>query len=67
MPGALDRVRLLRQLVPQEMHVQVDGGVGLDNVRQLHEAGADLLVAGTAIFAHDDLSRAYRELVQALA
>jgi ribulose-phosphate 3-epimerase len=49
------------------MHVQVDGGVGLDNVRQLHEAGADLLVAGTAIFAHDDLSRAYRELVQALA
>jgi ribulose-phosphate 3-epimerase len=67
MPAALDRVRLLRQLVPRELHVQVDGGIGLDNMRQLHEAGADLLVAGTSVFGQDDLSRAYRALVQALA
>jgi ribulose-phosphate 3-epimerase len=49
------------------MAVQVDGGVGPDNVRDLYEAGANLLVAGTAIFGREDLPRAYRRLVQALA
>jgi len=67
MPDALDRVRFLRQLVPDGVHVQVDGGVGPDNVRALHDAGADLLVAGTSIFGQEDLPRAYRGLVQAVA
>ena len=60
-------VRFLRQLVPDGVHVQVDGGVGPDNVRALHDAGADLLVAGTSIFGQEDLPRAYRGLVQAVA
>jgi len=67
MPEAFDRIRRLRELLPPEQHIQVDGGVGADNIRQVHEAGADLLVAGSAIFAKDDLTRAYRRLVQALA
>jgi ribulose-phosphate 3-epimerase len=67
MPEALERVRTLRGLVPHSMAVQVDGGVGPDNVRELYEAGANLLVAGTAIFGREDLPRAYRRLVQALA
>jgi ribulose-phosphate 3-epimerase len=67
MPEAIERVRSLRELLPDSMHVQVDGGVGPDNVRALHEAGADLLVAGTAIFGREDLPRAYRRLVRALA
>jgi pentose-5-phosphate-3-epimerase len=33
----------------------------------VHEAGADLMVAGAAIFSREDLPRAYRRLVQALA
>jgi ribulose-phosphate 3-epimerase len=67
MPDAIDRVRRLRELVPPAMHVQVDGGVGPENIRALYDAGADLLVAGTAIFGREDLPRAYRRLVQALA
>jgi ribulose-phosphate 3-epimerase len=67
MPEAIERVRRLRGLLPPAVHVQVDGGVGPDNVRVLYEAGADLLVAGTAIFGREDLPRAYRRLVQALA
>jgi ribulose-phosphate 3-epimerase len=66
MPEALDRIAELRKLVPETMHVQVDGGVGPDNARQLYEAGADLLVAGTAIFGREDLPRAYRRLVHTL-
>jgi ribulose-phosphate 3-epimerase len=67
MQEAFDRIRLLRDLLPPEKHVQVDGGVGADNIRAVHEAGADLLVAGSAIFGHEDLTRTYRRLVQALA
>jgi len=67
MPESVDRVRTLRGLVPEGVHVQVDGGIGPDNVRDLYDAGADLLVAGTSIFGREDLPRSYRRLVQALA
>jgi ribulose-phosphate 3-epimerase len=67
MPEALGRVRRLRSLLPAAIRIQVDGGIGKDNIRNVHLAGADLLVAGSAIFAREDLPRAYRRLVQALA
>jgi ribulose-phosphate 3-epimerase len=67
MPEALERVRTLRSLLPASVHIQVDGGVGPDNIRELYEGGATLFVAATAIFGREDLPRAYRRLVQALA
>jgi ribulose-phosphate 3-epimerase len=67
MPEAVERVKKLRELVPAEMHVQVDGGLGPETVRGVYDAGADLLVAGTSIFGREDLPRSYRRLVQALA
>jgi ribulose-phosphate 3-epimerase len=67
MPDAIDRVRRLRALLPDETPIQVDGGIGLENIRHVHEAGASLFVAGTSIFGREDLTRAYRRLVQALA
>ena len=66
-PESVERVRELRSLVPESMHVQVDGGVGPQNIRELYEAGATLFVAATAIFGREDLPRAYRRLVQDLA
>ena len=65
MEEAYERIERLRTLV--DCFVQVDGGVKQDNVRQVHDAGADLLVVGSGIFASEDLPRAYRRLVQALA
>lgn len=67
LPESYDRIRLTRALVPTNVHVQVDGGVNEDNAKQIYEAGATLLVAGSSIFAREDLPRAYRRLVQALA
>jgi ribulose-phosphate 3-epimerase len=67
MPEAVGRVRTVRELLPPSVHVQVDGGIGPENVGELAEAGADLFVAGTSIFGREDLPRAYRRLVQALA
>ena len=65
MDEAYARIERLRALV--DCFVQVDGGVTQENVRQVNDAGADLLVVGTGIFGREDLTRAYRRLVQALA
>jgi ribulose-phosphate 3-epimerase len=65
--GSLERLALTRRLAPEHMHVQADGGITEENVRAVHEAGVTLLVAGSSIFAREDLPRAYRRLVQALA
>jgi len=66
-PETTERVRRLRALLPDRVHIQVDGGVGDENIRQLRDAGASLFVAGSSIFGREDLPRAYRRLVQALA
>jgi ribulose-phosphate 3-epimerase len=67
MPGALDRLRALRAGLPSRVHLQVDGGITSDNVRSVYDAGADLIVAGSAIFRMEDISQAYQQLVQELA
>jgi ribulose-phosphate 3-epimerase len=66
MPEALGRIRELRRLLPPETPIQVDGGIGHENIRQAYDAGACLFVAGSSIFAREDLPRAYRRLVQDL-
>src|SRR3990170_5638608 len=67
MEGTLDRIRQLSALVSDGCFVQVDGGVNQNNVRSVYDAGARLLVTGSAIFGREDLPRSYRRLVQALA
>jgi ribulose-phosphate 3-epimerase len=66
-PETYERVRRLRAALPDEVRIQVDGGVGFDNIRPLFDEGVRLLVAGSAIFELQDLPRAYRRLVHALA
>jgi ribulose-phosphate 3-epimerase len=62
-PETIDRVARLRTRLPQQTAIQVDGGVGHENINELRRAGATLFVAGTAIFGHEDLAGAYRRLV----
>jgi ribulose-phosphate 3-epimerase len=67
MPEAIDRVRTLRSVLPPDLPIQVDGGIGPENIRTVYDAGARLFVAGTSIFGREDLPRAYRRLVQELS
>ncbi len=56
-PHTFDKVRALRRLIDEkgsQALIQVDGGVGLDNWEELRRAGADVLVAGSAVFGADD-------------
>lgn len=66
MPEAIERIRALRHLLPRRVHVQVDGGIGHHNARTVREAGANLIVAGTAVFGGEDPPSAYRLLVDSL-
>ena len=61
-----DRVRRLRLALANTIHIQVDGGVGEENIERIRDCGATLLVAATAIFGRDDIAGAYRQLVSSL-
>jgi len=66
MPEAIARLRRLRELLPESIHLQVDGGVNRDNIREAREAGANLLVAATAVFGQGEPAVAYGGLVDAI-
>jgi ribulose-phosphate 3-epimerase len=66
MPDAVDRIRRLRAVLPEHIHVQVDGGIDDETAPHVYGAGATLLVAGSAIFRAEDPADAYRALVQSL-
>lgn len=56
-PGALDKLKEARARINasgRAIRLEVDGGVKVDNIRQIAEAGADTFVAGSAIFNADD-------------
>ncbi len=67
MPEAIDRLRATRDALPAEVHVQVDGGITDENVAAVREAGADLIVAGSAVFGASSIADAYRGLASAIA
>ncbi|MBG6242615.1 MAG: ribulose-phosphate 3-epimerase [Candidatus Symbiopectobacterium sp. Dall1.0] len=54
-PGTLDKLRQVRQRIDEsgyDIRLEVDGGVKVDNIAQIAQAGADMFVAGSAIFGH---------------
>lgn len=66
-PRTLARISRLRSMIDQQGFstlIEVDGGVGLANCRALHEAGADVLVAGSAAFAQPDPCEAMNALLR---
>jgi len=68
-PSALGKIRRLRALIDErglQTAIEVDGGVGPSTLPDLIEAGADWLVAGSAIFHAPDPERAARALEEQL-
>ncbi len=56
-PSALDKLREARRIIDDsglDIRLEIDGGVKVDNIRAIAEAGADTFVAGSAIFGTDD-------------
>ncbi len=62
LPSALDKLRQVRQKIDEsgfDIRLEIDGGVKVDNIREIKEAGADTFVAGSAIFGKSD----YKEII----
>ena len=56
-PASLAKIEALRQMIDRRglsIELEVDGGVKADNIRQVAAAGADVFVAGSAVFGTDD-------------
>ena len=61
MPGSLTKIRAIRAAAPG-IHISVDGGVNRETAKLCREAGADVLVAGSAVFGAEDPGRAVAAL-----
>jgi ribulose-phosphate 3-epimerase len=56
-PATLDKLREARKIIDEsgrDIRLEIDGGVKVDNIREIAAAGADTFVAGSAIFGTDD-------------
>jgi ribulose-phosphate 3-epimerase len=67
-PEALDKVRAARALIDErglQVEVEIDGGINVDTAPAAAAAGADILVAGSAVFHADDPAEAARRIRRA--
>jgi len=59
LPSTMKKLEQVRQLIDDSglpIRLEVDGGIGVDNIREIANAGADMFVAGSAIFNSPDYS-----------
>ncbi len=64
-PTTLDKLKLVKEKIiasGRDIRLQVDGGVKADNIAEIAEAGADMFVAGSAIFSKPDYKVAIDEM-----
>ncbi|MDP5255759.1 MULTISPECIES: ribulose-phosphate 3-epimerase [unclassified Vibrio] len=69
-PHTLDKLRAVRQLIDasgRDIRLEVDGGVKIDNIAEIARAGADMFVAGSAIFDQPDYQDVIAKMREQLA
>src|SRR5437762_938249 len=67
-PESLDKVRRLRKMIDERglrTRIEIDGGIDIDNIADITGAGAEIIVAGSAIFGAGDPGVAVRKLREA--
>jgi len=67
-PTSVEKVRRLRRLIEERglrVRIEVDGGIAPETIGPVAAAGAEIMVAGTAVFGRPDPARAVRELLAA--
>jgi ribulose-phosphate 3-epimerase len=69
-PASVEKVRRLRRMIDERglnVRIEIDGGIDRDNIAQCAAAGAEIFVAGTAVFGNGDPAASVRELLGAAA
>jgi ribulose-phosphate 3-epimerase len=65
-PTSIDKVRRLRRMIDErglETKIEIDGGIDATNIAEIAEAGAEIFVAGSAVYGSGDATGAVRELL----
>ena len=62
-PSVLGKLHELRELTPENVVLEIDGGLNADTIGAATEHGAELLVAGSAVFKHDDYAVAIENMM----
>ena len=65
MPSTLKKIERLRKIVDQNhysLEIEVDGGIKIENIREVSKAGGDIFVVGTGIFKTRDYEETIRQL-----
>lgn len=68
-PATLDKTREARKLIDDagiDCRLMIDGGVKVNNIKEIAAAGADMFVAGSAIFKNPRTVEAYKETIDAM-
>ncbi|KPV95043.1 Ribulose-phosphate 3-epimerase [Pseudoalteromonas sp. P1-9] len=69
-PNTLDKLREVRKLIDQsgyDIRLEIDGGVNVNNIAEIAEAGADMFVAGSAIFNQPDYKHVIEQMREQLS
>ncbi len=69
-PNTLDKLRAVRKLIDQsgyDIRLEIDGGVNVNNIAEIAEAGADMFVAGSAIFNQPDYKHVIDQMREQLS
>jgi ribulose-phosphate 3-epimerase len=69
-PHTLDKLRAVRKMIDEsgrDIRLEIDGGVKVHNIREIAEAGADMFVAGSAIFGQPDYKQVIDQMRTELA
>ena len=65
-PTSLDKLRRLKQMIDERglnTRIEIDGGIDSDNIAEICEAGAEIVVAGSAVFGAGRPTEAVKELI----
>lgn len=65
-PHALEKVKELKKIRDRNgygFEIEIDGGVNPDNIREVADAGADIIVAGSAVFGAEDITSRTKEMI----
>ena len=65
---SLDKLRRLRRMIEARnlnVRIEIDGGVDTGNIKKIIETGAEIIVAGSAVFGGGNPARAVRNLIEA--
>lgn len=66
-PQSLENIRVVREITdasPYDISVEADGGITAQNAREVVQAGANMIVAGSSVLGAPDIARAFNELTE---